>query len=63
MEIGTLIEGAKAFIKDDHLGWTGDHLTPIRKWVHKNPIRLGSLKGALATLRDAEGHHLAACHF
>jgi hypothetical protein len=31
VEIGTLIEGAKAFIKDDHPGWTGDHLTPSRK--------------------------------
>lgn len=55
VEIGTLIEGAKAFIKDDHPDWTGDHLTPIRKWVHKNPIRLGQLtKGALTILRTAE---------
>ncbi len=54
-EIGTLIDGAKAFVKDDHPEWTGDHLVPIRKWVHKNPIRLGQLtKGALAILRTAE---------
>lgn len=54
-EIDTLIKAAEAFIKDDHPGWTRDHIQPLRKWVHKNPIKLGQLtRGALSTLRDAE---------
>lgn len=53
-EIDTLIKAAEAFIKDDHPEWTRDHVKPIRKWVHKNPIKLGLLtRGALACLRDA----------
>lgn len=53
-EITTLIKAAEALIKDDHPDWTSDHIQPQRKWVHKNPIRLGELtRGALAILRGA----------
>ena len=54
-QIDTLIESAAFFVKDDHPDWSPDHIKPIRKWVHKNPIKLGELtRGALSLLRDAE---------
>ena len=53
-EITTLINAAKALIRDDHPDWTIEHIEPQHKWVHKNPIKIGQLtRGALSILREA----------
>jgi len=54
-EIETLLEACEAIIKSDQPNWTRDHLKPLKPFVHKIPVRLGSaIKVALDLLRVAD---------
>lgn len=54
IEIDRLIELGERWIKDDHPGWTGDHLRPKVPHVHDSPIRFGNgTRHALAIVRES----------
>lgn len=54
-EIDTLVSACEAIIKDEHPDWTRDHLRPLKPFVHKIPVRLGSaIKLGLDVLRLAD---------
>lgn len=54
-EIETLISACETIIKSDHPDWTRKHIRPLKPFVHKIPVKLGSaIKQALDVLRLAD---------
>ncbi|MDQ8757536.1 hypothetical protein RCO27_15005 [Sphingosinicella sp. LHD-64] len=43
-EIETLISACEVVIKSGHPNWTPKHLKPLKPFVHKIPVRLGSVR-------------------
>ena len=54
-EIETLVSACETIIKSDHPDWTRKHMKPLKPFVHKIPVKLGSaIKHALDVLRLAD---------
>lgn len=54
-EIDTLVSACETIIRDEHPHWNRDHLRPLKPFVHKIPVKLGSaIKLGLDVLRLAD---------